>query len=286
VTFPANENVRQCRYKADRTAATCEFRRNLPGGNGITFDPPLNVQVAKDAPGPVALTGGIVDGAGNEDAESDAPVDPAAAPVSPDAQDRPLVAPAAFKQQKAAQANAANRSKDLGGFSVFTSRNPADLAVTGGSGHGTVGSTVGVTIKVKNNGPASSPHTTVKVTAPTGTELVAMPVGCMFETPGKVGKCTGPLAAGADASGTFAFKIVASSVGTNGKAEISGTLEDTVPGNNSAAITITVDSGLPVTGAKVTAIAGAGATVLLVGLGLFLVARRRRVVLVTPTEDR
>lgn len=286
VTFPANENVRQCRYESNRTAATCEFRRILKNGGGVVFDPLLNVQVAKDAPGPVALTGGIIDGVGDEDANAETPVNPAAAPVSPDATDRALVAPAAAKQQKAAQANAASPSKDLGGFSVFTAANPADLAITGGSGHGTVGSTVAIAVKVKNNGPASSPHTTVKVTAPTGTELVGMPVGCVFETAGKVGKCTGPLAAGADATGVFSFKITAGTVGTNGKADISGTLADPVASNNSAAITITVDSGLPVTGAKVSAIAGAGVAVLLVGIGLFVIARRRRVVLVTPTEDR
>ena len=43
--------------------------------------------------------------------------------------------------------------------------------------------------------------------------------------------------------------------------------------------------GLPITGAKVSVIGGTGAAVLVAGVMLLLFARRRRVQLVTPTED-
>jgi LPXTG-motif cell wall-anchored protein len=46
------------------------------------------------------------------------------------------------------------------------------------------------------------------------------------------------------------------------------------------------DGGLPVTGPQAGLIGGIGAAVLLAGGAMFLVARRRRVVLVTPGDEK
>jgi hypothetical protein len=143
---------------------------------------------------------------------------------------------------------------------------------------------VKITVTVENKGPASSPSTTVTVTAPTGTELVDMPTNCEFTTPGKAATCEGLLSAGEKNSGVFSFKIAATSVANDGKATIEGTLADPDPSNNTAAIVITIDGGLPITGVKVSVIAGTGVAVLLVGALLFLLARRRRIELVTPSD--
>jgi hypothetical protein len=167
--------------------------------------------------------------------------------------------------------------------------NPADLQVFGGSGSGALGDTVTIPVKVKNDGPASSPFTTLVVTAPTGTELVDVPTGCEFTTAGKVAKCEGLLAAHEEETGNFAFKIASTTIANDGKATISGTLDDPKPENNTAAIVITIGDGggggLPITGVKVSVIGGTGAAVLVAGVALLLFARRRRVQVVTPSED-
>jgi LPXTG-motif cell wall-anchored protein len=281
VSFPENEALEGCTYGPGRTVATCTYPDLvLKAGEILRFETPPNVKVAADAPGPGALSGGIVDGGATAIAPPE--VNPAAIRTAA-AREHVVLAKPNATQQHEIEANPKDNRAD---FSVYTARNPADLAVTGGSTQGTVGSTVSIPVKVRNNGPASSPNTVLKITAPTGTELVNLPAGCAFETAGSVATCSGLLVAGAEATAPFSFKIKTGTIGSNGKAEISGPLDDTNLANNSAALTITVTSGLPVTGAKVTAVAGIGAAALLVGVGLFVVARRRRVVLVTPTEDR
>jgi LPXTG-motif cell wall-anchored protein len=170
-------------------------------------------------------------------------------------------------------------------FAAHVAANGADLAVTATSASGAVGAVVKITVTVENHGDASSPDTTLTVTAPTGTELVDMPTNCVFVTAGKVGKCEGLLSANEKSAGQFSFKIASTSVAKDGKAHIEGPLFDKVPANNDAAIVITIDNGLPITGAKVSVIAGTGAAVLLAGALLFFLARRRRVVLVTPSRD-
>src|SRR4030095_16446597 len=86
----------------------------------------------------------------------------------------------------------------------------------------------------------------------------------------------GLLAAGEEETGNFAFKIASSTIADDGKATISGPLEDLHPENNTAAIVITIGSGggLPITGAKVSVIGGTGAAVLVAGVALLLFARR------------
>ena len=186
------------------------------------------MRVAKDAPGPAALVGGIVDG-GALGTATDLPADEAAA----------LAASKGLEALLAARVEAARRrlrGVDGGGdgdptdnvafFSAHIGSNPADLAISASSGSGAVGSTVKINVTIENKGPASSPDTTVTVTAPTGTELVGLPTNCEFVTAGKVAKCEGLLSAGEKNVGVFSFKIAATSVGNDGKATIEGTLED------------------------------------------------------------
>jgi Domain of unknown function DUF11 len=143
---------------------------------------------------------------------------------------------------------------------------------------------VTVPVTVTNNGPADSPMSTVIITAPTGTEI-ADGLGCTVVTPGKVVKCQGPLDAHDSETGNFKFKIVSATVGTDGSAVISGSLADPNLDNNTAPIKITVEAGgLPVTGVKAGVIGGVGLAGVVVGVLLYVSARRRRIVLVTPDD--
>jgi hypothetical protein len=105
-------------------------------------------------------------------------------------------------------------------------------------------------------------------------------------TAGKVVKCTGTLHNGESEPGTFKFKIDSATVGSDGEAAITSSLKDPDLTNNKAAIKITVLSdGLPVTGTQVGLIGGSGVAAIAVGWVLFLAARRRRVLLVTPGDE-
>jgi hypothetical protein len=292
MTFASGDKHDGCEYNDTRTVVSCE----LPGAEigpgdalSLLIGEPIMVTLAADAPGPGALTGGIID-AGAKTLVAPVPVEAAARATAAVAQDVKVTEASNDLKNKAAAAGVdggddADPSDNVAHFSVHTAANPADLQVTGGSGSGAVGDTVTIAVKVKNNGPASSPSTTVTVTAPTGTELVDVPTGCEFVTAGKVAKCEGLLAAGEEDSGNFAFKIAASTVAADGKAEIAGTLADPNEANNTSPITITITGGLPITGVKVSVIGGIGVAVLLAGAVLFLLARRRRVVMVTPSND-
>jgi hypothetical protein len=294
VTFPASEQRDGCTFNATRTVVSCELPGALLGpGDALSslIGEPMLVQVAADAPGPGALVGGIID-AGAKSTVAPVSTEVAARATAAVADDVKVAKASTELKKKAAaagvdEAGDADPSDNVGRFSVHTAANGADLQITGGSGSGAVGATVTIPVTVKNNGPASSPNTTVTVTAPTGTELVDLPTNCEFVTPGKAAKCEGLLAAGEENVGTFAFKIAASTIADDGKATISGTLEDRNESNNTSAITITIGSGggLPITGVKVSVIGGVGAAVLAAGAGLVLFARRRRVQLVTPSND-
>jgi len=300
VTFAKNEQHDGCKYNAERSEATCELPDGQlhPGGAlSVLIGDPMLVTVAKDAPGPGALVGGIVAGGARR---TEAPVSELAAARATASNSQDVtVSNATADQKRKANAAAANGDDNTGGeadtsdndgaFSVHTAANPADLEAIGGSGSGALGDKVTIEVRARNHGPASSPSTMLTVTAPTGTELVDVPTGCEFTAPGKTAKCEFTLPAGHDAVGDFSFKIASSTISNNGTATVTGTLEDPKPANNTAAIVITIGDGggggLPITGAKVSVIGGTGAAVLVAGVMLLLFARRRRVQLVTPTED-
>ena len=281
VTFVREEGSDFCTFNQPKTVASCKAT-GLPIPEGATFGSFFTVKVAKDAPGPAAITGGIADGGALGTEPEDVPLAEATALAA--AKGLKLTAMTAAQRSAVDGGGDADPSDNVAAFSAHVATNPADLAITATKGSGALGSVVKITVTVENKGPASSPSTTVTVTAPTGTELVDMPTNCEFTTPGKAAKCEGLLSAGEKNSGVFSFKIAATSVANDGKATIEGTLADPDPSNNTAAIVITIDGGLPITGVKVSVIAGTGVAVLLAGALLFLMARRRRVVLVTPSD--
>src|SRR5947207_10108233 len=270
VTFTGG--VTGCDFSQHNSAVVCHFTGLAAGETGADA---LQVKLAADAPGPVALTGGSIGAAG----------EPADDTPSPALRAQAAKPHKVFSKNKPVKPLTSKPGEDTFNFTVFTTANPADLAVTATAASGHVGDVVSVTVTVKNNGPATATDAAVTVTAPSGTTIVDG-LGCTPVTAGKVVKCTGTLHNGESQSGTFKFKIDSATVGSDGEAAITSSLKDPDLTNNKAAITITVlSNGLPVTGTQVGLIGGSGVAAIAVGWVLFLAARRRRVLLVTPGDE-
>ncbi|GIJ47336.1 hypothetical protein Val02_42220 [Virgisporangium aliadipatigenens] len=286
VTF-AN-TVPGCVYNPMKTVAACMSPDAVDPLVTVLPLTPFKVTVSEKAPGPAALTNGIV--AGGALGPDEAPVDPVELDSVGDTGKSFRVSKAGLVRKAEA-----DPTDNFGRFSVHTGPNYSDLAITAGSASGAVGATVTVAVKVTNNGKAASPETVVKVTAPSGTQLTGAPGGCAIDQAGKTATCEGELDAGDSDEGGFAFKIQNATVGGDGVATISGSNADPEPKNNSAKVTITVTTGggpgnpgnpgLPITGVNAMIIGGVGAAVVALGVVLFLTTRRRKVMLVTPSED-
>ena len=208
-------------------------------------------------------------------------------------------------------------------FQIVTDPNPADLAVTADKATGKVGDTVQVMVNVKNKGPADAPSWRADLTAPKGTRFVGVSdAACGKPTatkpsatkPSATLVCDHPkllpVSTGTYANGvsfTVALKIEAADVGADGLVVVSQPGTEKNAADNKARIEVDLPGAggpgaggtgggtgsggapagggsLPVTGGQVALLATAGAGVLAVGVVLFVLARRRRVALVTPNE--
>ncbi|MET8371546.1 LPXTG cell wall anchor domain-containing protein [Micromonospora profundi] len=206
-------------------------------------------------------------------------------------------------------------SNNFSGLTVdVTGKNGADLEAIGATLTGKKGAVLSTPLGFRNNGPATldyirsdSDVTYVDVTVPTGTTAVEVPMECAPRTGDKAAwdkagtpgaaayRCyPGPFApAGEELTGEFTFridKVIANATGTvkvNVPCECEGGFyEDLKPANDSAKILVNAasgqgggegdDGGLPVTGQSTGLIAGLGALLLAVGVGGYLVAKRRR----------
>jgi uncharacterized repeat protein (TIGR01451 family) len=275
VTFTGD--LTGCDVSGHNSAVVCHYPGLAAGGHLVNEG--LDVKLAADAPGPVALTGGSI-GATGQSVNNPPPLAVQAHAT------RPTKTFSTNKPVPPLTSKDASPGDGMFNFTVFTTANPADLAVTATAASGHVGDVVSVTVTVKNNGPATATDAAVTITAPSGTTIVDG-LGCTPVTAGKVVKCTGKLANGESDSGTFKFKIDSATVGSDGEASITSSLKDPDLTNNKAAIKITVlSNGLPVTGTQVGLIGGSGVAAIAVGWVLFLAARRRRVLLVTPDDER
>jgi LPXTG-motif cell wall-anchored protein len=195
-----------------------------------------------------------------------------------------------------------NEGDNYADFAFWSKKNTLDVAVTAPAVRGAVGETVDLTYEVVNKGPSDGGGPSVVITAPSGTVLLpaewcytdgtehaSLPesakLRCNFES-----EFPTVASGGGRIKATVRLKIK-SAPGTDGtivaRSVAVGSTES-APGNNTARIVVTTGGsggaggGLPVTGASTGTLAGAGATVLALGAVLFVLARRRRVVLEAP----
>ncbi|GAB3156036.1 hypothetical protein GCM10027290_53190 [Micromonospora sonneratiae] len=293
VTFA--EKRTGCTYDDENNTAVCTRpNRTVRPGEVLQLAKPIKVKVAANAPGPMTLTGGRVVGYGLGDLAEEAENRTAA-------EDDTTVRKADAKVRKRLESDP---SDNVASFSVFAAASSIDLAITSTPAEGAVGETVEVGFTMDNNGPATgSPFVTVK--APSGTlalrpatgeyptcrtasgsiEFVEAPeLRCSFES---------EFRPGTQFKFSLRFRVVSAPVGSNGSIAVGNGLPspESKPENNTAAISITLSDGgegggLPVTGVQAGLIGGVGVAVVAAGGVMFLMARRRRVVLVTPADER
>lgn len=188
--------------------------------------------------------------------------------------------------------------RDNFGGTAYYIKNTLDLVAVGAEASGSVGNTVKVTVGAKNNGPASGntnrsggePFVILELRLPEGTELVSVPANCRVDTvhPANV-RCDSPetLYVGESYLVELPLKITKVTENAAGLVSFFHKDSDPDPSNNTANIVINPAEGgsnLPVTGVQAGLIATAGAALLAGGFVLLTVARRRRVLLVTPKE--
>lgn len=234
------------------------------------------LKVAADAPGPMALTGGLVD-----------------VRTSSVGTGSPLrVNAPGFTVRPATGDELADADKgdNSDAFSVFDApSHKVDLYARTSPVDGAVGATVKLPVTIGNKSAAEAPGAVLTLVAPSGTQVVGGTEGCTAATPGRKYVCkVGTVPGEVEASGDFTLKILSTTIGTDGFVSFTSDAPDANPADNTAKIVITVSGGegggLPITGAKAGLIGGVGGTVLLAGVGALFMARRRRVVMVTPTD--
>ena len=287
-----------CTYNDYNSHAVCTRpNRTVRPGDVLQLAKPMKVKVSPMAPGPMALGGGHVVGYGLADSSDESGARTSVA-------DDTVVREADAKDQERRDADPGD---NRAGFSVFAASNSIDLAITSTPVQGGVGDVVEVTFNVANNGPATG-GARLRVKAPSGTLALkpapgAYPI-CLdgagnweFVEAAEL-KCTfeREFQPGRRFDFKLKFRIASAPVGSNGTIEVSNELpsSESKPADNAAAITITAlgggdggsGGGLPVTGVQAGLIGGVGLAVVAAGGVMFLVARRRRVVLVNPGDEK
>ncbi|SCL38299.1 LPXTG-motif cell wall anchor domain-containing protein [Micromonospora pallida] len=198
---------------------------------------------------------------------------------------------------------------------AVTGTNGTDLAAIGDKLTGAAGDKVTATVGFRNNGPATlnhirsdSPVTHLRVGVPQGTTVIGAPEWCVpikgeeFGEPGEAGgsnyHCYASTLSIAGEEETYEFTLRVDKVVANAKGPVEvnvpcqcdgGFYDDLKPANDTAAILVNATGGggggggedgdggtLPITGAQTSLIAGVGGLLLAVGVGGFVLARRRR----------
>jgi LPXTG-motif cell wall-anchored protein len=310
------ESYSDCAYATPNkyvTVVTCTTNLNLPAGQLVTLDAGFSATIAADAYGSTNATWVVT-------AQGDSP--PVAQSLLSKAQTRAAdhrlsdgakVGPISKKPAVTTRAAPDVNMIDNSMTARYTVANTVDIAAVGATTTAAPGSTINVAVGGKNTGHGSvrmeggpgSPAFKLTFVVPSGTETVTVPDGCNGEIapgnygPGDPGKASyecysnDALYIGETYTVTFGLKVSGALPGTGSVSVLSYAADgpDANPSNDKASVVINAGApspsaapSLPVTGTQTALIAGAGAAVLAAGAVLFMVARRRRIVLVTPDD--
>jgi uncharacterized repeat protein (TIGR01451 family) len=189
--------------------------------------------------------------------------------------------------------------RDNFGGTAYTIKNTLDLAAVGAHASGSVGSTVKVKVGAENKGPGSGntnrsggePFVVLELRLPEGTELVSVPANCGVDAEdSSKAQCysADTLYVGESFLVELTLKITSATGNAAGLVSFFHRDNDPDASNDTANIVINPTEGgggnLPVTGVQAGLIAITGVALLAAGFFLYTVARRRRVLLVTPAE--
>ncbi len=294
---PDMDRYRNCEYDTDEGAVVCVLDQTLAAGQSATVDPatPLAFKAAKDATGPqgyfaavsaVGLTDKYVAAftkrnAGKTGDKLALKTTSSAAAITDGDVDDDL-----------------NPDDNTAAFTITTPMAPADVKALGGVFEGATGDSATVEVGEQNLGPfatalldfKSLPYVHVKL--PAGVELTKADEFCLPGTSLDDVDVDGTLASrdwvclvlGQLRKGdkeTFAFTgTIGDGSHDAGFVQVGKSVQDTVPGNDRAALTVEEQDSLPLTGPSAGLLAGAGALLLAAGVFLFRIARRRRIITV------
>jgi hypothetical protein len=202
---------------------------------------------------------------------------------------------------KAAAADEVDTEDNVAFYKLWTKANTNDFSVSAKAVQAAVGDTVEVPYTLVNNGPSDG-AASWRIVAPSGTVLVRGDEWCYFnndegdwvdELPSVNCSTEGEWPSKASNHGTVTGKIkvrIIATPGDDGTITVKsfGPSKDTNPANDVAALVIDTPGGggggLPVTGARIGVVGGVGAAVVALGVLLFALGRRRRIITVTPDE--
>ncbi|WP_328459520.1 hypothetical protein OHA21_27320 [Actinoplanes sp. NBC_00393] len=280
-----------CEYGT--TAAYCHFDTELQPGTAYALAEDMTARLAADLPAPGNLARRFMwlTPADNRDN-----VDRVRAENPKRGTDGPLTLVAKPAAKSLPQTDTGGKRSWQDVLIAVRGQHKAQLAAIGAEADGAVGSTVQVEVGIENLGPASvydvdkiDENVTASGYMPEGTTIVEAADGCRFDAKNKryyicaftgdlfraEASATWPFTVRIDRAGTLTGQVVASTK------KIEPTLED-----DTADIVINATAGgtggtggggtLPITGAPIGMVAGAGVLLLVGGAAAYLIGRRRR----------
>lgn len=306
------DQYENCDYSTDRHRVTmvCSFDGPVAPGDEMSVSG-LEITVAPDAAGGKGVDYFVL-GSGESTL-------PSAMPMQKGTGTKRLIATRMMRPKSAP--SDIDQSDNFGLLHIKNVVNKVDVAALATTITGAVGETVKAKIGVKNAGAGTldayrsrQPVVSFVLIVPSGVQVVAAPSRCasivdtngtQYGTDGAAGgtyyRCGTDtyFGAGTTFQTEFTFKIIslagkAGSVSLNDKYASPATFNDDNPADNTAPVTVTAPSsggsgggiGLPVTGAKAGIIGGAGGALLVAGALAYVLARRRRVVLVSGVDEK
>ncbi|MFI6267594.1 LPXTG cell wall anchor domain-containing protein [Micromonospora zamorensis] len=299
-----------CLYSDDHLIS-CEFDEEIPVGEGLSTT--LNLELAKDTYAPTNQAG-YAEFMTTADFEDLTRVREAVGSRAAARGNGPklTLAEAPIRARQADQTDV-GPGYDYTGWTIkVTGRNGTDLAAIGDALRGRAGAVVTATVGFRNNGPATldkvnadweaATHTVVEL--PPGTTAVEVPASCQLRPGTRTYQCASEMLLVAGKTYTMEFRLRIDKVIPNARGAVlvnapcecpaGGSFEDDIkPANDRATIVVNAAQGggggggqgdgsdgdgggaLPITGSPTGLIAGVGGLLLVAGVGVCLLARRR-----------
>ncbi|MEU5903642.1 LPXTG cell wall anchor domain-containing protein [Micromonospora sp. NPDC047467] len=293
-----------CLYSDDHLVS-CQFDEEIPVGEGLATT--LNLELAKDTYAP-SNQSGYAQFMTTADFEDLTRVrDAAGARTATRGGGPKLTLTEAPNRMRQADQTDVGPGYDYTGWTIKTTgTNGTDLAAIGDTLKGGAGAVVTATVGFRNNGPATldkvnedyEAATHVDVELPPGTTAVEVPDSCTLRQGTRTYLCGSEMLLVAGRAYTMEFRLRIDKVISNARGAVrvnapcecpggGGFADDITPANDRALIVVNAVSGggagggdgdggsLPITGSPTGLIAGLGALLLVVGVGGYLLARRR-----------
>ncbi|MFI1990554.1 hypothetical protein [Actinoplanes sp. NPDC020271] len=294
---PDMDRYRNCELDTDEGGVICVLDQTLAPGQSASVDPatPLAFKVGKDTPGPASYYAGVA-ALGLTDKYVAAFAKRNAGKTGDKLALKSTSSAASLTDGDVD--DDLNPDDNVASFKVTAPMAAADGKAVGGVFSGAAGDRVTVKVGTQNLGPFATVPLNftslqyVHVQLPTGITLTKPDELCLPGTSPDDIDLAGTLASrdwvclvlGQLHKGDQSLFAFTASIGDGshdaGFVQTAGSVQDTVSGNNRAALTVEAQDSLPLTGPSAGLLAGGGALLLAAGLFALRMARRRRIITV------